>query len=51
MKRGKVLARRASLLVKEGKYEESINTYEKSLVEDNVQKIRDELKAVRKLKK
>lgn len=50
-KKAKVLARRASLFNKEGKYDESISCYEKSLIEDNVQKVRDELKVVRKLQK
>lgn len=50
-KRAKVLARRASLLAKEGKYDDSIATYQKSLLEDGVQRVRDELKAVQKQKK
>ena len=39
------------MLAKEGKYDDSIATYQKSLLEDGVQKVRDELKAVTKLKK
>jgi stress-induced-phosphoprotein 1 len=46
-----VLARRGSLFAKEGKYTESIAAYEKSLIEDGVQKVRDELRAVKKMKK
>jgi hypothetical protein len=39
------------LLAKEGKYDQSITEYEKSLLEDGVQKVRDELKVVKKMKK
>ena len=45
------MARRASLLSKQGKFAEAITFYEKSLVEDNVMKVRDEMKATKKLQK
>ena len=48
VKKAKVLARRASVLNHQGKYEEAIVFYEKSLMEDGVQKVRDELKVVKK---
>ena len=40
-KKAKVYARRGSVLAKQQKYEESIKYYEKSLIEDGVQKVRD----------
>lgn len=39
------------MLTKEGKYAEAIVWYEKSLVEDGVGKVRDELKKAKKLLK
>lgn len=51
IKKAKIYARRASIFAKEGKFLDSMTSYEKSLVEDNVQKVRDELKVVKKLQK
>ena len=48
VKKAKVYARRASLLAKENKLKESVEWYERSLVEDGVQKVRDELKVVKR---
>ena len=51
VRKAKVFARKASLLNKQEKYGEAIKYYEKSLVEDGVQKVRDELKVAKKLLK
>lgn len=51
MKKAKVLARRASILNKEGKLQEAIAYYDKSLLEDGVQKVKDELKQVKRILK
>ena len=48
MKKAKVFARKGSILNRQGRYAEAIIYYEKSLVEDGVQKVRDELKVVKK---
>lgn len=51
VKKAKVFARKASILFKQGKLNESIEWYEKSLLEDGNQKVKDELSKVRKTKK
>lgn len=51
VKKAKILARKASILAYQGKLEESIGIYEHSLIEDQNQKVKDELLKVRKQKK
>lgn len=50
-KRGKVFARKASILTKQEKVDEAIAFYERSLIEDGKPAIKDELLKVKKLKK
>lgn len=51
IKKSKVFARKASIYAKQKKYAESVEFYEKSLLEDNVYKVKEEMKQVQKLKK
>jgi len=51
VKKAKVFARKASILSKQEKYDLAIEWYEKSLLEDGNQKVKDELAKVKKLKK
>ena len=51
VKKAKILARRASILVKQQKYDEAITAYDKSLIEDFKQNVKDELTKVKNLKK
>lgn len=46
VKKAKILARKGSALFKCTKYQEAIESYEASLLEDNNSKVRDELKKV-----
>ena len=41
VKKAKILARKASILAHQEKYDESIKAYEKSLIEDQNQKVKD----------
>jgi stress-induced-phosphoprotein 1 len=50
-KRAKIFARKASVLTKQQKFDEAIQLYERSLVEDSKPGVKDELIKVRKLKK
>lgn len=50
-KKAKILARKASILTNQGNLEAAIEAYEKSLVEDHLSKIKDDLLKVKKLKK
>jgi stress-induced-phosphoprotein 1 len=50
-KKAKVLARKGNIYMKQSNYDEAILFYEKSLMEDTVQKVKDDLSKCRKLKK
>lgn len=50
-KKAKVYARRGTTLKKLERYDEAILYLEKSLVEDGSQKVRDELRVIKKIKK
>ena len=51
VKRGKVLARKGNIFMKQGKLDEAIVEYERSLMEDSNYKVKDELNRCKKLKK
>lgn len=51
LKRAKVYARKASILAKQKLFADSISWYDKSLLENQDFKVREELRAVQKLKK
>lgn len=51
VKKAKVLARKGTVLAKLERYGEAVEALEKSLIEDNIQKVRDELLKVKKLRK
>ncbi len=51
VKKAKVLARKGTILTKLLKYEEAIDTLEKSLLEDGNQKVKDDLAKLKKAKK
>lgn len=51
VKKAKILARKASILVHLGQLETAIEVYEHSLIEDQNSKVKDELIKVRRLKK
>ncbi|CAK62208.1 unnamed protein product (macronuclear) [Paramecium tetraurelia] len=50
-KKAKLLARKAKIYSLQNKFNEAIQFYEKSLVEDHVQSVKDELKKLQKLQK
>ncbi|CAD8157104.1 unnamed protein product [Paramecium pentaurelia] len=49
-KKAKLLARKAKVLSLQNKFDEAIQMYEKSLVEDHVQSVKDDLKKLQKMK-
>lgn len=51
VKKAKILARKASILVHQGQLEAAIEAYDHSLIEDQNPKVKDELLKVRRLKK
>lgn len=51
LKKAKIYSRKASVLSKLERFDEAIQWYEKSLVEDNNPAVKDELSKVKKLKK
>lgn len=51
IKKAKVLARKGTILSKLERYAEAIEAIEKSLLEDNNSKVKDELSKIKKLKK
>lgn len=51
IKKAKVLARKGTILSKQEKYAEAIEAIEKSLLEENNQKVKDELSKIKKIKK
>ena len=50
-RKAKIWARKASVLTKQQNFDEAINLYERSLVEDNKPNVKDELLKVKTLKK
>lgn len=51
VKKAKIFARKGSILAKQEKFDESIASYEKSLLEDSKPQVKDELSKVKKSKK
>ena len=51
VKKAKVLARKGTIFSKLERLEEAIQAFEKSLLEDNNQKVKDELNKIKKHKK
>ena len=51
VKKAKLFARKGKVLWLQGNLEEAINFYEKSLLEDNITSVKDELKRLQKEKK
>lgn len=51
VKKAKILARKGTIHLKLDQLDAAAESFEKSLLEDNVSKVKDELKKVQKLKK
>lgn len=51
VKKAKVLSRKGNIYMKQGKLDEAIAEYEKSLMEDTNYKVKDELNRCKKMKK
>jgi tetratricopeptide (TPR) repeat protein len=51
IKKAKVLARKGTILSKQERYGEAVEALEKSLLEENNPKVRDELLKIKKVKK
>jgi tetratricopeptide (TPR) repeat protein len=51
VKKAKVLARKGTIFSKLERFEEAIQAFEKSLLEDGNQKVKDELNKIKKQKK